>query len=658
VGLDHLLSELKRRKVFRVAIVYAGVAFVLSQAAALLQPALLLPAWSYRLIVLLLILGFPVAVLLAWAYEIAPDGFRRTPRGAEPPTEERGTESKAAWTSETSRAAPRPWRAQRIAAVGGSLVLAGAAGALLLRTEGERTVAAVAGPDRSIAVLPFLNLSPDPGNEYFSDGITEDVLTQLSRIADLTVVSRTSVMGYKGSTRKLGEIGTELGVSYIVEGSVRRMGDRVRISAQLVNARTDRRIWADVYDRDLTDIFVIQSEIARQIAGALHARLTPVEERRILARPTGDVEAYELYLKGRDYYHRHFGGANDSAVVYFRQAIRRDPNFALAHAGLAAAYSSRSQRLGWPDSALVVAHTAVSLDPELAEAHNAVGLAEMRKGRYREALAAFERAVERNPGYTAALSNIGVLHATVGQLDQALGWFHRGLELEPAGPERVTILHNLAEQYVELQMIPSAERTLERLRILQPGDPMWYHFSVQLAIVTGEYGRAVALSEELETRGWGPGMAIMTGDAHLFVGDYRHALVALDACCEGHEFQSHFRREFPVLLAYASEKTGDTQRAGSLLAAFEPYALSSIEDGDQSPGLRYSLAAALAIRHRNDEAVHWLEEAVAKGWMDYAFTLRDPLLENIRDEPGFMRITNRMRAEVDRMRARVDMEGW
>jgi TolB-like protein len=254
------LAELKRRRVYRVAIVYAAVAFVIWQAAEIAVPALRLPEWALTLIVLLTIAGFPIALVLAWAFDITPGGVKATEPGN-----------------------------NAIAMIAGVVVLALAVAAAWLALHDRGS--APAPEAKSIAVLPFANMSADPDNEYFSDGITDDIILHLSKVAELEVISRTSVMRYKDTDLSARQIGEQLSVASVLEGGVQRVGERVRINAQLIDARTDRHIWAEQYDRQLTDIFAIQSDVAQQIAAALEATLTADETERIGKAPTENLEA-------------------------------------------------------------------------------------------------------------------------------------------------------------------------------------------------------------------------------------------------------------------------------------------------------------------------------------------------------------------------------
>jgi len=243
---------------------------------------------------------------------------------------------------------------------------------------------------KSIAVLPFDNLSPDPENEYFSLGITEDIITQLSKITELRVTSRTSAMRYQDSEKSVREIAQELQVASILEGSVRRVGNQVRITAQLVDARTDEHLWAETYDREIKDIFAIQSDVAKQIASSLKVELSPEDRARIERKPTENLTAYDYYLKGRDHYYSYSREDNERAIEFFNEALEVDPDYALAHGGLADAYAQRwlwyGFGEGWLDSAIEESNKAVALDPDLAETYQAEGLVQrlLREARERE----------------------------------------------------------------------------------------------------------------------------------------------------------------------------------------------------------------------------------------------------------------------------------
>src|ERR1700675_3717333 len=258
MNFGNFFAELKRRNVYKVAVAYAVVSWLLIQIATQVFPFFEVPTWAVRLVIVLLALGFPVALLLSWAFDLTPEGIKRTDDLGE------SQQQKVAGSSKSTRAT-------QIAPP----------------------------PEKSIAVLPFDNFSDNTQNAYFADGIQDDILSSLAKVADLKVTSRTSVRQYKTGTRNLREIGEALGVAYILEGSVRRESNRVRINAQLIDARTDQHVWNDTYDREITDLFELQSELARRITFALRANLSPREQASLQIHPTADMAAYELFLRAR-----------------------------------------------------------------------------------------------------------------------------------------------------------------------------------------------------------------------------------------------------------------------------------------------------------------------------------------------------------------------
>src|SRR5438034_1507281 len=292
----------------------------------------------------------------------------------------------------------------------------------------------------SVAVLPFLNLSADPENEYFADGITEDVIAHLSKIRALKVISRTSVMAFKQREQSLKEIGARLDAAALLEGSVRRVGDRVRIVAQLIDAEADRHLWTETYDRQLTDIFAIQTDVALQIAAALKAELSLDERTRIHRKPTDDLNAYRLYLQGRHCYTRYTEENIRKGIDYFRQAIAVDPGYALAHTGVALAYAELAAGQGGgtlrPDEAyqygMEAVSTALALNPELGEAHSVLGLLRMvHDFDWAGAEAAFKLALELSPGGADIYDHYGWLCGALERYDEALALVRRAQELDP-----------------------------------------------------------------------------------------------------------------------------------------------------------------------------------------------------------------------------------
>src|SRR3989454_7551418 len=310
-------GELKRRNVYKVAVAYAIVGWLLVQIATQVFPFLEIPNWVVRLVIALVAIGFPIALIIAWAFEITPQGIERTEVADAMPSA--AGQKKHAWIY--------------VAIIGAVLSI----GLFFLGRYGFRNASPSSSelPPKSIAVLPFDNLSEEKGNAYFAEGIQDEILTRLAKVADLKVISRTSTQHFKSAPDNLPQIAKQLGVTNILEGSVQRANEQVRVNVQLINALTDAHLWADTYDRKLTDIFAVESEIAKNITESLQAKLTGSEKSSIAKVPTTNAEAYELYLQGRFFWNKRSAANLRKSIDYFNQAIAQDPNYALAYAGLA-----------------------------------------------------------------------------------------------------------------------------------------------------------------------------------------------------------------------------------------------------------------------------------------------------------------------------------
>src|SRR5262245_8883794 len=305
--MSGFFEEVQRRKVYRVAAAYIVAAGFLIQIASAAFPAWELPNWSLRLVIVLLLIGFPIALILAWAYDITPQGIQGTP----------------------TRGIHR--RRNLILLIVLAVIISAAAGFFLLPRVVRDTI------DKSVAVLPFQNLRSDPNNAYVADGIHEEVLTRLAKIGDLKVISRTSTQRYQSEPGNLAEIAKQLGVANILEGSVQKAGSQVRVNVHLVNMRSGSQLWAETYDRKLSDIFTVETEIAKRIADSLQAKLTGREAQALAAKPTNSPQAYDAYLRGLAFEARsnYSSEALFKAIEFYDLAVRLDPNFALAWARLA-----------------------------------------------------------------------------------------------------------------------------------------------------------------------------------------------------------------------------------------------------------------------------------------------------------------------------------
>ena len=416
----NFFSELKRRNVYKVAIAYGVVAWLLLQAASILFPTFEAPPWTMKVFVALTALGFPIALIIAWAFELTPEGLKRTEFADELP----------------KKSAPsRVWIS--VVVVAGSISV----GLFFLgrysATSKQSGLTKV--PAKSIAVLPFENLSGNPENTYFTDGIQEEILMRLAKIADLKVISRTSTARYKSSPDNLREIAKQLGVANVLEGSVQRSADQVRVNVQLINALTDAHLWAEAYDRELTDIFAVESDIATTIAETLQVKLTGSEKAAIAKRPTANTKAYEFYLKGRFFWNKRTPDGIKQAIVQFQQSIERDPNFALGHAGLADSYIALTfYNFAAPHESMPKAKEsaikALALDNTVAEAHASLAHVLMNYDwNWSAAEKEFKRSIELKPDYATAHEWYAIHYLTAtGRLKEAVQEMKKALELEPA----------------------------------------------------------------------------------------------------------------------------------------------------------------------------------------------------------------------------------
>ncbi|HSS16723.1 MAG TPA: tetratricopeptide repeat protein [Candidatus Dormibacteraeota bacterium] len=441
--MSGFFEELQRRKVYRVAAAYIIAAGFIIQIGSAVFPAWELPNWTLRLVVVFLLIGFPIALILAWAYDVTPQGIRATP-------------------------APTTHRRRNIyLLVAAGIIVSSVAGFFLLPRASARKV------DKSIAVLPFENLSDEKDNAYFADGMQDDILTNLSKIGDLKVISRTSVNSYRDNAgRNAREIGKALGVATLLEGSVRRVGNRVRVNVQLINADNDEHIWAEDYDRDLTDVFAIQSDLAQKIATSLQAKLSPNEKTRLNQRPTENSEAYLLFMQAEPYANgpEMFTENYLKAEQLYGQAIKLDPNFAAAHACLSMveswAYHTFDPTPPRREKARASADDALRLQPDLPEGHLALGFAYYYGNRdYDRALAEFEIARRDLPNEAQAYMAIGAIQRRQGKWTESIANFEKALALDP---KNAGFLYNLGFTYVGLKQYEAADKMFDRALEVAP----------------------------------------------------------------------------------------------------------------------------------------------------------------------------------------------
>ncbi len=497
---------------------------------------------------------------------------------------------------------------------------------------------------KTIAVLPFTNMSDSKEDEYFSDGITEDILTQLSKISELKVISRTSVLKYKNSELTIPEIAKELGAGSILEGSVRRYGDKVRITSQLINSNLDEHIWAETYDRKLNDIFEVQSEIAKHIARELETQLAPKEVILIDTKPTDNIEAYALCLQGRKYASRYTDEDNEEAIQFYKKALRIDFKYALAYASLASAYDQKVRRYSYPnewrDSAIIMSNKALSLDPDLAEGHSSLAKSYEAQQDYKMAKYHYEEAIRLNPNYYAAIYNLGVVYFNELKLDKAyklisdsiirepdnvfgyivlgginqklncdnlaLKWFKRAFDLDS---KNLIVHYYIIDQYIFMKDFMNAEKYLDQLIDFAPEWSYGLTLAAKLEMMKGNY---------LQSRKFFDKSLKLTAAEKEY--DYGFVMLKLNRT---NEAQKIFDAE---ILNYSNN-------------------LENSIDGICT--LQNGLADIYAIMGNKQKSLNWLKKAVGNGWIEYRQNLEYPYMDSLKGNKEFQSIINLMKAKTD-----------
>jgi TolB-like protein/Tfp pilus assembly protein PilF len=399
--------------------------------------------------------------------------------------------------------------------------------------------------EKSIAVLPFKNLSDSKQDEYFSDGITDDIIAQLSKISELKVISRTSVMQYKETSKNIRQIGQELDVGTVLEGSVRHVGNQVRIVAQLIDARNEGHLWADTYDKEMTQIFAVQSDVAQKIANALQAKLAPEELKRIEKKQTENTEAYELYLKGRFYWNKRTSADLQKAIVYFNQAVEKDPTYALAYAGLADSYVLLPDYLlparEYFQKAREATAKALELDSSLAEVHTVLGNVKTSQFDWKDAEKEYKRAIELNPSYPTAHHWYSMLLSILGRPEEALAESRRALKLDPLS---LIISLNFAINLYETKQYDQATDQCNKVIELDPNFPWSYYVLGLVAEVQGKFDEAIGKYQQARILSHNdPTMLGEIGRSSARAGRRKAALMTL------HELHEYSKQGYSVSFA-------------------------------------------------------------------------------------------------------------
>jgi TolB-like protein/predicted Zn-dependent protease len=590
------LSELKRRNVYKVAVAYAIVGWLLVQVATQVFPFLEIPNWVVRLVIALVAVGFPIALVIAWAFELTPEGLKRT---------------------EVADAAPVPRSRSRawiyVVLIAGAL----SAGLFFLGRFTVSTKQSVSAgvSSKSIAVLPFDNLSRDPDNAYFASGIQDEIITRLAKIADLKVISRTSTQQYQSKPGNLSEIAKQLGVANILEGSVQKAADQVRVNVQLIEVASDSHLWADTYDRKLIDIFAVESEMAKAIADTLQAKLTGGEQQALAAKPTNNSEAYDAYLRGLALDSRASSPTDLEKVVgSYERSVQLDPAFALAWARLSRAnsqvyFGGLDRTTARRDATERALNTAQKLQPNSPETLLAQAYYQYWVQRdYELAKVTFGRVRELLPGSSEAPAALALIARRQGQWDKSVANWEQTLALDPRNTQWLGLA---AQTYSMLRQFPTALKTYDRLLDIVPNDPDTVASEAKIYQAEGNLEQAGKLLASVNTQ------------THSFpvVGAKTNQLFLERHCDEAVRWiQSRLTesRDMPEIerlfnqgsLVVAQECAGDIAGARATAQQMLPAIEKFSQKAPNSPPIAAGLSLVHAFLGEKDAAIREAERAI------------------------------------------------
>jgi adenylate cyclase len=576
----NFFAELKRRNVYKVAIVYAVTAWLLIQAASILLPTFEAPSWVMKVVVMAVVLGFPIGVILAWAFELTPEGIKHT---EDVDLSDKRASKKRTWIYVTLIGA----------ALSAALFFVG-------RLSAPNSGASPAVlPEKSIAVLPFENQNRDPDTDYLCDGIPESIINSLSELPKLKVMSRNSVFHYKGKEADAQTVGKELKVQTLLTGRVRQRGDSLTIGVELINAQDNSQLWGQQYSRKLADVFAVQEEIAKEVSDKLRLKLTGTEKEQLAKRPTENLKAFQYYMQGRAAAQRRTNADLLASVSYYEKALQEDGKYALAYAGLADAYAN----LGYYGSIAPIegrrkaeeaARKALELDDKLAEAHAALGLAYIGFAPSNFSIGDKElrHAIELSPNLAVAHYNLGLSFIRQGRLDEASAELMKARALDP-----------LSSVIARAVVIP-------------------YYFK-------RDYGRAFELLRQANELG--PALSA-TWEIGLFIrsGSIKEAFAEIEKAKDA-------RRNDPLLIysagmAYAA--SGKQAEALQSIKELEAIAGSSLSTA-------HWIAKIYATLNDKEMAFSWLERGLATGALGVFYT-DEPVWDPIRDDPRFAALVAKM----------------
>lgn len=499
---------------------------------------------------------------------------------------------------------------------------------------------------KTIAVLPFINMNDSKEDDFFCDGITEDILTRLSKIADLKVISRTSVIKYKNSKMSIKEIAAELGAGSILEGSFRRVDNRVRITGQLINANSDEHLWAETYDRKLDDIFEVQSEIAERIAKELEAQLAPKEKLLIEVTPTDNLEAYAFCLRGRELAERYTDEDNEKAIGYYKQALQLDPDYALAYASLASAYDQKVRRYlyseEWQDSAIAMSKKSLEINPNLAEGHSSLAKSYEAKGDFKLAKYHYEEAIRLNPNFSTAIHNLAVVHFNHGNLDEAYRLVKKSILLKPNDVFSYVLMGGIYQNFGCNRL---AADWFERALLLDSENLLALLYTTEHYLMLNDIHNAEKYFTR-STKVYPDNFYILFlgGKLEMLKGNFQKSKKYF-------ERSNSINKDGEYEYAYVLRRLKDDKQANKILAGELKLHLEreKINPGKSILNAK-NLADIYGITGENDKSLMWLQTAVDRGWTDSRKNQVYPYLNNIKDSKQYDAIIRKMQFKIDSMK--------
>ena len=575
-------AELKRRNVYKVAVAYAVVGWLAIQVTATIVPALHLPDGLTTAVVVLVLVGFPIALVISWAFEMTPEGMKRT----------------ADISADEVRSMPY-WSKKKFAGfiIGVAIIAAGLFAYQSFRA--PKSTITVKSDNRSIAVLPLVNTSGDPNNEYFSDGLSEELIAVLAKIPDLKVIGRSSSFLFKGKAADSASIGQKLGVAHLIEGSVRKQGDRVRIVAELINAADGSELWSETYDRELKDVFAVQSEIASTVAEQMKVKILGEKTRSDAAPPNENLAAYNAVLESDFYFQQLTAESVQRAIHSLQEAVRLDPNYALAYAKLSLAWRQYAASFAANDNeqayaeAKAAAEKAIKLAPDQVEPHKAAGWVAINPDLdFAQAEQEFRRALQISPSDFGAKSGLSYCLMAEGHLTEAERAFYETLSLDPLS---VPIWFNLGRLAISAEHYQEAEQAFRKALQIQPGVARAHAFLATLDVVRTDPAAATK---------------------------------------EAQQEPDGFWRDYAIALA-KQVQPDKAAAEGSVKSFCEKYA----------NGGAFQAAILYAVRNEPDQMFKWLDTSFATRDAGLAQITITPFFRPYFSDPRFVTLFNKLRIQ-------------